>query len=111
MDKLEKDLTRLTLIVQKMMESQQANGASNELVMITADVVEPCAVFKIAAIAYPVNRKTIPLTCELDMYSFKITSMPLDLITEPNAPPAPVIKRIVPASFNASEIHAGHSLF
>src|SRR6187551_2163597 len=90
--------------------AEVAKGASNELVMIIEEVVEPCAVFKMAATINPVTNKTTPVICELETYSFKMISTPLDLMTAPKDPPAPVMSRIIPASFNASAIQTGHSL-
>jgi hypothetical protein len=75
------------------------------------EVVEPWADFKTAAMTKPISRNIIPLALELETYSFKSTSTPLDLITAPKEPPAPVMSKIIPASLNASDIQVGHSLF
>jgi len=75
--------------------------------MIIEDVVEPCAVFSTAAITNAMKRKITPWASDPETDSFKIEPMPLDLITNPNAPPAPVINKMIPASLSASAIHAG----
>lgn len=85
------------------------NGASKELVIMIADVEDPCADFKTAPKAKAISINSMPPDCEPAICSFKIKSMPLDFMTAPNEPPAPVIRSITPASFNASEIQAGDS--
>jgi hypothetical protein len=61
-----------------------------------ADVEDPCADFKTAPKAKAISINSMPPDCEPAICSFKIKSMPLDFMTAPNEPPAPVIRSITP---------------
>ena len=93
MDKLEKDLTRLTLIVQKMMESQQGGagaGAAPAAPGGAAALPAPSPLINPATIGNPVNGPLNPIPpgpipAEARQQGGLRTS-PIQQVSAPNAP-------------------------
>lgn len=80
-------------------ESRATMGAMMDDVVTSATVVEPCAALNIWLIAKQttINRRPAEVPVQPDMLSTSALPMPVALMTEPNAPPAPVMMNMAPA--------------